>query len=165
MKCFSYFKIDSLASYRSALEDLDAYIQAEGPFDAVMAFSQGASLAATVIAQPVQHNQASVNCGFKCAVLICPGQPLDPVALWRGEVRTLEAKVDGDVIQIPTAIIMGSKDPSLQDSLNLYNLCCAQTRELSDHGGGHEVPLASKHITSKMVDAIKTVIDKALSGW
>lgn len=165
MKCFSYFKIDSLASYRSALEDLDAYIKAEGPFDAVMAFSQVASLVATMIAQPVQHNQASVSCGFKCAVFICPGQPLDPIALRRGEARRLDAKVDGKVIRIPTAIIMGSKDPSLQDSLNMYDLCCAQTRELSDHGGGHEVPLASKHITLKMVDAIRTVIDKALSGW
>lgn len=57
---------------------------------------------------------------------------------------------------------MNSKDSSLQNSLNMYDLFRAQIRELSDHDDDHEVSLASKHITSKMMNAIRIVIDKAL---
>ena len=148
-------------SVRSTLDDLDEYIATEGPFDAVMGFSQGASLAATYLAQSANAKKAD---SFKCAVFICAGDPFDAAASDRGEVRFLSAAVDGQVIRIPTAIILGSKDPDVGKSLNLSKLCCVAGREVVDHGGGHEVPTGSQQITLKMVAAIQKVIDRALSA-
>ena len=153
-----------MASSRSALEDLNDYIEADGPFDAVMAFSQGASLAATLIARPAGRENFAVNGGFKCAVFICAGKVFDPATIMGGKLRSLDAKVDGEVIRIPAAVIVGSKDPQVEQSLGLSKLCSAQGREVVDHGGGHEVPTSSKAATLRMVDAINKVIDRALSA-
>ncbi|KAF7931398.1 hypothetical protein EAE99_003869 [Botrytis elliptica] len=44
-ECFTYFDYGSQDSISKALEDLGRYIVEEGPFDGIMAFSHGASLA------------------------------------------------------------------------------------------------------------------------
>jgi hypothetical protein len=44
---FAYADFNDLASCLTALNQLDAYIAAEGPFDGLIAFSQGATIAAT----------------------------------------------------------------------------------------------------------------------
>ena len=54
---FCYLDPKSPASCQKALSDLDSYIASEGPFDGVMAFSQGAGLAASLMIYHQQQQQ------------------------------------------------------------------------------------------------------------
>lgn len=46
-ECFSYADIEDLDTCLEAIELLDSYVTAEGPFDGILAFSQGAIIAAS----------------------------------------------------------------------------------------------------------------------
>lgn len=141
---------------RSALKDLDDYVVSEGPFDAIMGFSEGASLAATYIVQRTQHDLTMREPVFRCAVFICAGNAWDS----RGEGSELNASLVGEAIQIPTAHIVGSKDEHFHASIGLSKLCDSQTREVFNHEGGHEVPRGAK-VTRGMAMCINSVIEKA----
>jgi predicted esterase len=123
-----------------------------------MGFSQGASLAATYIVRKTQQDQAeaALKPAFKCAVFICGGDAFD----LNGEGAVLTASLVGQVIDVPTAHIVGSKDPYLQASLRLIEICNRESRVVYEHRGDHEVPRDIK-TTKEMVCAIKDVIDKA----
>ena len=56
---FAYFDDTSAASCSKALEYLETYIIAEGPFDGVLAFSQGASLASTLMIHNFKQTASS----------------------------------------------------------------------------------------------------------
>ena len=162
-KFYSYFDPESVESCRKALDDLDAYIAAEGPFDAILAFSQGAALAATLIVRKFsqESKQQHVNPTFKCAVFLSGGVPCDPSALLRDELRILDHASDGEVIPVPTANIWGSNDLSWPPELS--KLCMAQGRTVFIHDGGHEVPGSkSKPALTGTVQAIRRTVDKAL---
>jgi len=123
----------------------------------VLGFSQGATLAASLVAQHTRQHLSNSNPVFQCAISICS------IGLWDscGEGRKLCASIDGEVITIPTAIIPGSKDQQREESIELSKMCNSQTREVFDHGGGHEVPRGAK-VTAEMVRSISAVIDRAL---
>jgi predicted esterase len=121
-----------------------------------MGFSQGASLAATYMVRKAQQDPAALSHVFKCAVFLCGTDAWDV----RGEGAVLKASSVGELIHIPTAHIVGSKDQHYEASLRLSELCGRGSRVVFDHGGGHEVPRDNK-ITEAMVYVIKDVIDKA----
>lgn len=152
-----------MESCRKALNDLDAYIATEGPFDAVLAFSQGAALAATLIVRKFNEDprRQHVDPVFKCAVFLSGGVPCDPAALLHDEVRILDVGSDGEVIPVPTAHIWGLND--LPWPPKLSELCVTQGRTVFIHDGGHEVPGSrSKEAVTGTVHAIRRTIDKAL---
>ena len=152
-----------MESCRKALDDLDAYITEEGPFDAVLAFSQGAALAATFIIRKFNQDpkQQHINSVFKCAIFISGGIPRDPAALLYDEMRSLDYPTDGEVIPVPTAHIWGSND--LLSPSELSRLCKSQGRTTFIHGGGHEVPGSrSKDAVTGTVHAIRRTIDKTV---
>jgi len=67
---FAYFDQNSLSTCRKALSDLETFIQTDGPFDGVMAFSQGAALASTLIVKKFLQDPCgqTLNPIFKCAI-------------------------------------------------------------------------------------------------
>ena len=121
-----------------------------------MAFSQGASLAATYLVHKAQQDQTAINPVFKCAIFLCAGDAWDS----DGEGAVLKASSVGQLITIPTAHIIGSKDPFYQASLGLIEICSSGSRVVFDHRGGHDVPRDTQ-TTKDMVHAIKEVIDMA----
>ena len=126
----------------------------------MIGFSQGAGLAASFIYQQVQQAQqdrTNANMPFRCAVFICAPGAWDS----RGEGRKLSAGVDGEVIRIPVANIVGRKDSNYESGLELSRLCDSATREVLDHGGGHEIPRGAETM-QEMVRSITMVIDRAL---
>ncbi|KAI8316688.1 D-xylose 1-dehydrogenase [Colletotrichum sp. SAR11_59] len=66
---FAYYDTDKYASIIQAVDDLEEYVTSEGPFDGVLAFSQGAALAAMLIARDTFPSP------FAFAVFICGGPP------------------------------------------------------------------------------------------
>lgn len=153
-----------------ALTDLQAFIDEEGPFDAVMAFSQGAGLAASLIIHRIRQEQAQQRTSssspplFRCAIFFCGGVPEDPTAAIEGkERRLLSFEEDGELIDIPTAHIWGRHDklyPTFGPVLS--KLCKASEREDFVHEGGHEIPgPRDPAAVAKTVQVIKRTLTRA----
>jgi predicted esterase len=124
-------------SFVTALDQLDAYIAAEGPFEGVLAFSQGAGLVATHL---VRKHFLGAASPFRCAILIAPISVYDPAAYTeRGEVRVLGEEA-GPLIHIPTVVMWGERDERKEESRGLVKLCEPSLVEVFVHEGGHEVP-------------------------
>lgn len=143
-ECFRYVDENSPASSIKAMTDLKSYIAEAGPFDGVMAFSEGASLAASLIIQKLQEDrrQQQLYPLFKCAIFFSGGVPLDPSAgAGLLERRLMNFEHDGEVIEIPTAHIWGEND-QLYPTFGpvLCELCKRDQRAVFVHKYGHEIP-------------------------
>ncbi|KAI4248189.1 MAG: hypothetical protein LQ352_005994 [Teloschistes flavicans] len=147
----------SAQSVLTALDDLDNWITDNGPFDGCLGFSQGAALAAMLIIR--QQNRQIPT--FRFAVFICAAVPHDETALQAGKNRLLHPVLDGQVVKIPTAHIVGMKDPDLLSALELTQLCQERGKRIFDHGGGHDIPRTPKDITLQMATVVNEVMIKA----
>jgi pimeloyl-ACP methyl ester carboxylesterase len=159
---WAYFDPSSASSYILALDQLDAYLAAEGPFDGVLAFSQGAGLAAMhIVRKAIQAPLETPP--FRFAILISCNAVYDPVAwLERGQVRTMDPDNDGQPIKIPTVHIWGEQDPLRNESETLSKLCEKSLTTVFVHEGGHEVPkLSAKDAVAKSVKAMRRGITEA----
>ena len=151
---------------RKALSDLERYVAEEGPFDGVLAFSMGATLAATLIINQFQEHQGpNPNPPFKCAIFFSGGVPFDPAAILHGEIRNIGA-TGGQLIQIPTAHIWGSIDELAKStSVTLSELCDPHLKTVFIHHLGHDVPGArSPDAMNGAVRAIRRTIDRCESS-
>lgn len=74
-----------------AVSSLKELVAANGPFDGVIGFSQGAVLAAMLLIK-AQGDPACVAGGlpFRCAIFLCGGLPFDYRSLLQGTVRQME---------------------------------------------------------------------------
>ncbi|KAF4629254.1 hypothetical protein G7Y89_g8897 [Cudoniella acicularis] len=162
---FEYFDGSSPESGLRVVKQLEKHIAAEGPFDGVIAFSQGAAVAATLLARPLCQD-ASKSCltPFKCAIFFSAVPAVDYDALSKGETRIIDNITDGELIQIPTAHIWGRKDSEWSDgSEKLSKICAADSRSVYIHDGGHEVPgLRLCDSLAETVKAIRRTVDRAL---
>ncbi|KAH9987035.1 serine hydrolase FSH [Xylariaceae sp. FL0662B] len=139
---FSYIDGDNMGSYVSAISDLDTYLSIEGPFDGVLAFSQGALLAATYIAWKTRQNPRPnpIIQTFKCAIFFSAFGMYDPDLLLQGQIRLLDSSVNKEVIHIPTAHIWGRDDFVSTKASSVSDMCEPNTRHIFIHEGGHEIP-------------------------
>ena len=170
---FAWINAQSSSACQQGLElraDLDAYIASEGPFEGVMAFSEGAAVAATYILYKTLQNPAQqiIAPVFKCAIFFCGALPADPAAMECGRLEIIEP--DGAVmpvrkIWIPTASIWGARDFSHPGYGSLLHLLCDDTlSEVVVHFGGHEIPGAKDMGDLKAaVGAVRRTIERALS--
>lgn len=140
-KHYSYHDMITPESFIASLDDLEAYIEAEGPFDGVVAYSQGAGLVATLLVRR-QYLRPKQKCLFRCAVLFSPAQVYNPVTYAEsGEVKVLDKMPDGVMtIHIPMAIIHGKADDKLEECRRVESICDPGLLSVFVHEGGHEVP-------------------------
>lgn len=154
----------SLSSICKATEDLKSYIAADGPFDGVIGYSQGAAIAATLLLQEHAARPSQPQSLFRCAIFLSGGVPFDPAAMGRGECRHLDPTADGEPIPIPTANIWGMNDVNFPNtSPKLSKLCKAECRTEVIHQGGHEIPAMKGEILTNIVHAVKETIAAALA--
>ena len=158
-----YIDVSSRESCQKGLQDLDAYVTEEGPFDGVMAFSQGAGLAASLIVHRAQQDvgQARLRPPFDCAIFFSGGIPEDPRKMLRDEPRSwMRFEEYGELIDIPTVHIWGRNDRIYPDfGPVLSRLCKRAEREELVHDGGHEIPGAKDMV---MVEAAAKLINRTL---
>lgn len=168
-KYYAYFDPDSAVSGLDALRLLDEYISAEGPFDSVLAFSQGACLAAMHIIRKAHHqheaglHRTAQALPFKCAIFLSGGAPRDPSAYeHRGELRILDPARDGRLIAIPTVHIWGDQDEWKSNSKLMKDMCREENATSFVHEGEHEVPgLGVKGAIIGTVNAMRRGIYRA----
>ena len=160
---FEYFEPNNASSCLRAVNDLDAFVAAEGPFDGVIAYSQGVSVAATLMLQKLRQNprRETLDPIFKCAIFLGASVPCDPLELEHGRVREMSFEADGEVINVPTTHVWGEHDPSTYPA-RLAQLCNNQQRSVYVHRGGHEIPGSqSKEAVMESVRVMKRAISMA----
>lgn len=158
---------DISASAKQCLDYLDTYIAEEGPFDGILAFSQGATVAASFLARKTKTHPGAETARpkFKCAVLMSSngvynvsGSADDNI------IRLLDPEEEGEVITIPTAHIWGRNDTTV-NAERTSEMCSSNTREVYIHSGGHEVPgIRMKDDVRGCVKIIRRVISTAMYG-
>lgn len=154
IQCFAYFAPFNAASIKKAVDDLAEYVASEGPFDGVLGFSQGATLAATLLARKMSPSP------FAFAVFICAGPPLSPHHLDIGMVQYHDPADGGEILMLPATIIVGARDTGRDGSIKLAECCQKGTRSLFEHERGHEIP-QQKEVTQQMAAAIQRTIAHA----
>lgn len=137
------------------MENVYKFMAARGPFDAIMGFSQGGSLAARLIIRHAETHPHEAPL-FRCAIFLCAGQPWDETGR-----DFIKSAPDYHPINIPTAHIVGKEDYIYPMSTEVYKLCEPAKASYYDHGGGHQVPFDPVK-NEEMVRVIEEAINKAM---
>ncbi|OGM50471.1 hypothetical protein ABOM_001024 [Aspergillus bombycis] len=147
-------------SCQQAARDLDRYIKEEGPFDGIIGFSLGATIALSWLVNWDQTKQGVRSHGapFKVAVFFSSAsQPYDLDALARDHIAYLNPAQMSRVLDMPTAHIWGSADPHAADARRAVEFCDPQKRSVFVHANGHEIPDSVENTVS-----IAKVINRAI---
>jgi pimeloyl-ACP methyl ester carboxylesterase len=110
-------------------------IEDQGPFDGVLGFSHGGTLASGFL---IHHAKTRPQepAPFRCAVFL---NSLPPFRMNPGEEPIVDQGLSGH-IQVPTLSVVGSADFAYKHSIHLHKLCAADSSTLIVHGKGHDVP-------------------------
>lgn len=162
---YVYFDENVPSSALQALHNLDAYVELNGPYDGVIAFSQSVGLVGTWLV----HRQRRNLPGVRCAVFLSGGSTaLDPDVLSEGSMVPLSAgnvKLS-EILELPTAHIYGALDPHAPAAQEFSALCSDSLRSVFVHPGGHEVPgsgsgSSSKDVLNQAVNVVRRVVTLA----
>ncbi|GMG02951.1 unnamed protein product [Aspergillus oryzae] len=143
-----------------AARDIEGYINEEGPFDGIIGFSLGATMALSWLVNWYQTKQANGSevAPFRVAVFFSNArQPFDHDALAMDRIAYLDSVQMGKVIDIPTAHIWGSADPQAEEAQRAVNFCDSERRSIFVHEKGHEIPSSVEDTVS-----IAKVINRAI---
>ncbi|KAJ5291695.1 DUF341 domain protein [Penicillium angulare] len=158
---FSYHDYD-IKDVTKTLNDLQSYIDEEGPFDGAIGFSQGAGLIATYLLKWRLERQGDPF-PFKCAIFFAGASPIDVTSLAAGELKYVDAQSSHDsLISLPTAHIWGANDPLHEDAERLLSICDKTRRNVYLHSQGHEIPSPkAKEDVQGCVRVIRRTIENA----
>ncbi|KAK2612684.1 hypothetical protein QQS21_001301 [Conoideocrella luteorostrata] len=165
---YAYYDLNSTASFITALDGLEKYAETEGPFDGVMAYSQGAGLAAMLLVRRQLLRPREMPL-FRCALFFSPLQVYDPVAyVERNEIKVLDGNtIKMSSLSIPITIIYGEKDNRKMECLNFQRICDPHILSVYVHHGGHEVPglrVKANDLKETVKMARRCIIRAELSG-
>lgn len=147
---YGYYNPGELSTLSLSLDQLDEYISAEGPFDAVMGFSSGAVLAAMYMIVKQRRNGVPP---FRCAILLSSASST-------AEKKYLEVDESKDMICIPTAHIWGSEDEvAPTGGADLSQLCDPAKRHELIHNARHEIP--RNRFETEIAQAVRRVVYEA----
>jgi predicted esterase len=146
-------------------EDLESFSSSEGPFDGIIGFSEGAGVAASILAYHERLCTAKLRSPFslKCGIFFSAGPPLDIDALQQGKLQQLNVANDKHVINFPTAHIWAAMDdvhPGFGPAAR--SLCADDSVEVFVHDLGHNIPgTRSEEGVAESVKAIRRTIERA----
>ncbi|KAI0972149.1 serine hydrolase-domain-containing protein [Xylaria arbuscula] len=144
----------------AAVDDLADYVTENGPYDAVIGFSLGAALIATLLLHTGKDNAIQQ---IRSAVFICGTLPCCPKELAIGRIRLLQAKDATSVIKTPTLHLWSREDAEYPgQSEQLVQVCTKETRRVIMHGAGHNVPSRSNE-AAEIAAAVVEVCSSSLT--
>lgn len=131
---YAYYRPGCGESFSGAVADLARYLRDSGPFDGIIAFSQGTSLAAALLSDRLQV----LETGIRCGIFFCGRPPFVDAGTPPPDASADKAQLE---IRVPTAHIWGrSDDMEPGKALMLSGMCQSSNRHIYVHLGGHEVP-------------------------
>lgn len=133
---YTWFDPSDAGTIHKALEDLRQYIISEGPFDALLSFSQGGCLGAMLILDESRRRLRPPP--FSCAIFLS-------WSIWHPELSYLSEVFNSvseeDKISIPTTHILGKNDTYVRGyEKTVRDFCRPETSSIYMHNSGHEVP-------------------------
>lgn len=137
------------------LDDIYRTVEEHGPFDGLIGYSEGATVAATLVVDDLKQREAQGKSGssFKTVVFFHGWPPLAT----EGENTLLLSDDVGEIITIPTFHVVGASDPYLVGSMALFSVCDSDSAEMFDHGKGHMVP--------REAGIVKLLADRLRNFW
>lgn len=161
---YSYYKFprsfsDDESSVQEAYDILYDIIDEEGPFDGVLGFSHGGTLASGFLIHHAKRYPREPPL-FRCAIFV---NSLPPFRMNPGENPVIDSDLDG-YINIPTVSVGGAKDWLLEYSRALHRLCNSSRSIWVMHSKGHDIPRDKKNV-AVMAAAIRKLLVEALSVW
>lgn len=159
---YSYYRFPRTFSLEDADETdiLEAYellyetISLHGPFDGVLGFSHGGTLAAGFLIHHAKQQRAGIlpleAPLFRCAIFV---NSLPPFHMNSGQHPVIDEDLDG-YITIPCVSIAGAQDPLFNCSLALHRICDSRSSTFVVHGKGHDVPTDQRNVAI-MASAIR----------
>lgn len=119
-------------SVRRALDSLYQIMDKHGPFDGICAYSEGATIAATLILDEKRRlAETRRPRQIEHAVFFAGWPPLMPNS---NNIVLVDTSDFEGFIDIPTCHVVGAEDPYFQGAMALYNVCDEDIAYLSDHG-------------------------------
>ncbi|KAH8434625.1 uncharacterized protein LDX57_012267 [Aspergillus melleus] len=152
--CYSYFD-GTPSGALAAVKDLADYVAENGPFDAVMGFSLGATLAVTFLFN--WGKLGFVESPFKFAILLCSCLPCDWDALQMGRLEFVNPTQVTGLIKIPTIHAWSPQDTEYPGEGRLVvEMCDTSNRVNLQHSAGHNPPTQPDEV-DKLAQAILDV--------
>ncbi|EJT77327.1 hypothetical protein GGTG_07239 [Gaeumannomyces tritici R3-111a-1] len=145
-------------SHRStsrAIKYLSEVIARRGPFDGIIGYSEGATVASTFLLHEQRRaaRTGQPSC-LKYGIFFAGWPPVDPTT--HGLVLSDETE---ERIDSRTLHIVGSLDPYLDGSMALYNVCDPDTAYLFDHAKGHTLP-RDRETIKELADVVREAISE-----
>ncbi|KAH7402398.1 serine hydrolase FSH [Phaeosphaeria sp. MPI-PUGE-AT-0046c] len=137
--------LDSVAAAYELIYDM---IEDEGPFEGILGFSQGATLAcAFLLHHSQEHSYDLPFVHFRYAIFIAglPPRTSNSEPLLPSPDR---------VVLLPTVHISGTKDDAFPDSLRLSEMCKEDMKTMVIHDQGHIIPRESQ-LLREVVKAVR----------
>ncbi|KAM0794170.1 serine hydrolase FSH [Usnea florida] len=132
---------DDEQSMQRAYKLLDDIIDTEGPFDGILGFSHGATLAfAFLVHHASKHAWGPMP--VRCAVFF---SAMPPFQLDKEDRFVYDQGLRK--LSIPSVHVVGKSDFVREHSLKLYALCDPATTTLVVHSKGHEIPADEKNVS------------------
>ncbi|TVY30664.1 Esterase [Lachnellula hyalina] len=163
--CYSYYDGSAQSAYQ-AVDDLAAYACSNGPYDAVLGFSLGATLAATLLLRDADQELCKPDqCRpggptFRCAFFFCGTLPCDWHQLELGEMKFLDAGDIKQPIQIQTLHVWSPADVAYPgQSAQVADMCDNRKKKVVTHGEGHAIP-SQRGILTNIANDIRELVAK-----
>ncbi|PQE18044.1 serine hydrolase FSH protein [Rutstroemia sp. NJR-2017a BVV2] len=139
----------------SAVKDLTEYVEENGPFDAVLGFSLGAALLATLL---LRNDRSQLR--IRSAIFLCGTLPYNCHELEHGNKRYMQADcmTERTKIQIPTVHAWSPQDVDYPgQSEQLIRMCNEENRIEIQYSAGHGVPATGNGLLA-IANAIRKII-------
>ena len=144
------------ASMFEAYEMLYDVIEDEGPFDGILGFSHGGTLASGFLIHHTKTHPFEPP-PVRCAAFF---NSLPPFRMNPGEKPVVDDNLSG-YLSLPTLSFAGSTDFVREQSLDLYGLCEQKSSELVQYKSGHDIPSDAASV-EKIATAIRKLSTRAL---
>ncbi|TVY84188.1 Esterase FUS5 [Lachnellula suecica] len=154
------------SSAQAAIDYLYDIMKKDGPFDGIIGYSEGATVAASMLLHEQRRAETTgIPAMFKCALFFAGWPPMNPdldaIVLADESDLTISiptCHVRCGILVIPLTLeVVGSLDPYLAGSIALYNVCDMDNAYLFDHAKGHTLP-RHKDTVKELGDVIRLMV-------
>ncbi|KAM0511076.1 hypothetical protein ACHAPE_010223 [Trichoderma viride] len=153
---YAYYDPRNAESLQGVQDEMLEYLSEE-QFDAVIAFSEGAALASSLMIRHAAENLTAMPL-FPCAIFL---SGIPPLRVADAGLRRCQRDLDGVLIYEPTLHVIGDADPWKPSNEILLGLCESKSAICIRHSGGHEVPRSPKALTDQIVQGIRDSVAKS----
>ena len=123
-------------SVRKTVEKVKMFMAEKGPFDGVIGFSEGGSLAATVLVEDQDNARKGLSHNsLRCGIFFNAYPPFTS----DGKKLMLSDEF-GQPIQAPTLHVLSGSDSFFYASRALSQLCSQEQCTIYEHSEGHAIP-------------------------